>query len=139
MHGSFQLKLSNDVVILRAEGPWNLECAQNYQQEYWHLLKQVEAPCYAELLILSGESLLIPEVYELLKKGLAYALSVGLTNVALVTKDCISQFCTQRQFCEFYQGLDINFEFFNDEEAAYHWLKKQNMHCSYQDVYSQVG
>jgi len=84
---------------------------------------------WADLVVLSGESLLIPSAERFLIEAAANMKSKGLRCVAIMFNDSIVKMSTQEQFTRVYANSGLDVGFFEHLADATDWLTKQNMHC----------
>jgi hypothetical protein len=129
IHGEYRMMLIGQIMCVHAIGPWNEECVQQFQIDY----KQHSLAClyaqWADLVVLSGESLLIPSAERFLIQAAANMKSKGLRCVAIMFNDSIVKMSTQEQFTRVYANSGLDVGFFEHLADATDWLTNQNMHC----------
>ncbi len=122
IHGKCNIEIDNNIIVLHAEGPWNMEFFQQLHLDLIQASKQVIHAPYAILLQPIGEAIPVNEVIDFhinfIKQGKATAVAVNLEY-------CHSSFMTQ-QMCErVYSTAGIKHAFFNSRASALSWLKQQ--------------
>ncbi len=137
IHGNFQLALSGNIIVIRATGPWNENCVKDFQAEYKHITTPlIGHASWADLVVVDGESLFVPEAEYLLNGGLPDSIASGLKHVAVVLGKSTTKICTRAQFSNIYRGTDIQFQFFNDEQTAINWLKSNEFELESEQLVS---
>lgn len=63
-HGSFNMNITDQIIIINAYGAWNLETALRWGREFKLLANQIESSPWACIVDLSSFELAIPEVWE---------------------------------------------------------------------------
>ncbi|GMM84305.1 hypothetical protein MTsN2n4_15320 [Pseudoalteromonas sp. MTN2-4] len=82
-----------------------------------------KCPSYSVLVVLEGDSLIIPEVCETFKKATTKRIATGLKYVAFYLSKSACPNAFKQQVHDLYQNKNINFKFFNDIDSAKSWLK----------------
>ncbi len=126
IHGDYSLDVKGDVLVIHARGPWNRACVDQYQRDYWAKLKEFRDSDYKELLLLEGESIVVPDALDLLRSGLPHSCRHGLKKIAVVLTDCKSRYLTCKQFEQIYQTSSVEYAFFDDQASACNWLSSQS-------------
>ena len=111
-----------------AVGPWNAECVDSFMRDYYQLVQPIHGSRWADLIVLHGESLLIPSAEQLLAKAVNYSVSRGLSDVALVLSHSIVQHSAEVQFLRVYQNSGLNLRIFANDEQALGWLIEQGLY-----------
>ena len=104
-----------------------METFLRYNSEVQDYLSKESFTEFSILAALEGESLMIPEVFEETKSSTGDKISMGLTNVALYIGHSENPHTIQRQVKSLYEGLDVNYEFFNSMPLAINWLNSLNI------------
>lgn len=81
-HGTFELYVKNDHIVLDATGPWNEPTFNRYDKELKELVRQFDGAPWSHIAILRNETLLIPSVEKLLEEQLVWRKT---TNFVLDT------------------------------------------------------
>jgi hypothetical protein len=129
IHGEYKLALSGNIMFTVARGPWNLECVASFMQDYYAIILPLHGSRWGDLIILQGESLLIPAAEKLLAKAISISCSKGLTEVAFVLSDSTVPNSAKEQFLRVYQPSGLNVQLFQNEQTALQWLIQQGLHC----------
>lgn len=134
IHGDFKLVLSGNVMITVATGPWNQECIEKFRKEYFQLVQPLKGQQRADLVILQGESLLIPSAEQRLTKTINKSAEHGLSHVALVVSNAAIRPIAQAQFNKVYQSSGLNIQFFDQQVKALNWLTQQGVNYNESDI-----
>ncbi len=122
VHGNFEVSIEEDILILKCQGPWNIEFFHMLHQDLISAVKQVNPSNYAVLLITAGEAIGTAEAMEyhinFLKQGNTKAVAINLA--------CSDVPSSTENLCRIaYQAANLKHEFFLDNNKAMSWLKKQ--------------
>ncbi len=83
-HGEFSLIMNQDVVLTNAVGPWNLECIEQFGIDYATSVSSAKLSKWADIIMLQGESLLLPDAEKDLQVRISRAVDPGMSHVAVV-------------------------------------------------------
>ena len=116
VHGEYEIVLSGNVMLIQAFGPWNTECVVAYSQAY----RQERAPLgnqlWADIVVLRGESLLIPDAERVLSERVQAVKALGYRHIAVVTGDSMVGVTSRMQ---------LDNEFFTTYGEAKAWLEQK--------------
>jgi hypothetical protein len=122
-HGQCQFTLDNNIIIIDAEGPWNVEFFKqmhaNLQQVVLENFININ---YGIIVILKGETLATQEgldyhLYKV-KHGTAKAIAINMIHSSFALT-------TQLEFEAVYNKAGIKNKFFNNTSTAKHWLESE--------------
>jgi hypothetical protein len=121
VHGRCQITVNNNIIIIDALGPWNLEFFEilhsNLQQTVQDSLKN---KIYGIVVILKGETLATQEGlnYHLsqVKQGNAKAIAINMIHSSFALT-------TQIQFEAVYNKAGLKNKFFRDTSSAKLWIE----------------
>lgn len=127
-HGTYQLSLDNQVIVLKAYGGWNKEAAQQLFADIEHLISKLPQTPFAKLIDARQWQLGTPDFQYLTKKALQSLVNKGLSREVYIVqkgtlkKDQLKLMCPsdsryQRKFVE-------------TAEEAIAWLHQQGFSCS---------
>ena len=133
-HGEFSLMMNQDVVLINAVGPWNLECIEQFGIDYATSVYSAKVSRWADIIMLQGESLLVPDAEKDLQVRIARAIETGLSHVAVVM--CKSEVKTtpKLQMKRLYRNLPAELAFFDTLNEAIDWVKQQGYRCERESV-----
>ncbi len=77
---------------------------------------------YSDIVVLEGESLLIPDAESLLTERISAVRHLGLSHLALVLESSLVKSTTQNQLEAVYRQTGVDFSFFDTYEEARAWL-----------------
>lgn len=133
-HGEFSLTMIQDVVLTNAIGPWNLECIVQFGLKYGESVYSAKVTKWADIIMLQGESLLVPDAEKDLQIRIARAVQTGLTHVAVVMCKSEVKTTAKMQMSRLYKDLPATLEFFETLEEAMDWVTQQGFRCERADV-----
>lgn len=120
-HGKCHYTVDDNIIVVDAVGPWNLEFFQQMHRELSEIiLRDVDFNNFAMLLILRGDSFATQDGLEyhlkLVKHGPTKALAINSapSNAASIT---------QSIFKKIYDKANLENEQFDSTEAAKAWLR----------------
>jgi hypothetical protein len=119
---SLQLEIEDNLILIEAQGPWNIEYLDFLHQELLWAVTQVEQRNYGVLLTLKGEAISV-------ETGLEYHLHFirhsKTKAVALNLAHCTTSQLTENLFTKIYRAAGIKHAFFDNAFDARLWLEKQ--------------
>ena len=133
-HGEFSLMMNQDVVLINAVGPWNLECIEQFGIDYATSVYSAKTTRWADIIMLQGESLLIPEAEKDLQVRIARAVETGLGHVAVVMCKSEVKTTAKLQMKRLYRNLSAELAFFDTLNEAIDWVKQQGYRCERESV-----
>ena len=120
--GMLEITIEDNIIVITAEGPWNIEYLDNLHQKLLRAITQVDLSNYAILITPKGEAISV-------EAGLEYHLKFirqGSTKaVALNLADCTTLQLTEYLFTKIYQAAGIKHAFFDNVFDARLWLEKE--------------
>lgn len=128
-HGEFSLMMNQDVVLTNAVGPWNLECIEQFGIDYATSVYSAKTTKWADIIMLQGESLLIPEAEKDLKVRIARAIETGLCHVAVVMCKSEVKTTAKLQMKRLYRNLPVELAFFDTVHDAIGWITEHGYRC----------
>jgi len=133
-HGDYWLQFSDNVIYLRIKGAWNLETFTHYNTEVNKYFSDNQSSNISALVVMEGESLMVPEVNEKYRSAINSRISQGLKNVAfnIGQSDCPSTLKLQVE--KLYKGLEINYRFFDSLPLAMGWLNTLGVKINHDKV-----
>ncbi|NVK54391.1 MAG: hypothetical protein HWE26_02145 [Alteromonadaceae bacterium] len=117
-HGEFSLIMSEELVLVNAEGPWNKECIEHFGLVYAKTVYSSGHHRWADIVYLRGESLLVPDAESDLKIRIERAISAGLAKVFIITEKSTVVTAAKMQLQRIYTGFDVELVFVDSVEAA---------------------
>ena len=120
-HGKYRIELKNNVMLVEAKGPFNIEVVKQYTQQVAATLSQLILP-WGQVVILHQDSLFTPEAEQLMYKTVEDRKENGLVASAVIINGSTSQFIIEQQVAKIYQASKVNYQFFDDECVARAWV-----------------
>ncbi|WP_340676646.1 hypothetical protein [Paraglaciecola sp.] len=139
IHGEYKLALSGNIICTVVVGPWNTECVECFMRDYYQLIMPLHGSRWGDLIILHGESLLIPAAEHLLTKAISISCSKGLTDVALVSSHSSVQSSAEAQFFNIYKPFGLNLHISKYEAQGLAWLQQQGLHCDNTEILRKLA
>ena len=133
-HGEFSLMMNQDVVLTNAVGPWNLECIEQFGIDYATSVYSAKVSRWADIIMLQGESLLVPDAEKDLQVRIARAVETGLSHVAVVMCKSEVKTTAKLQMKRLYRNLPAELAFFDTLNEAIDWVKQQGYRCERESV-----
>ncbi|MBU2978121.1 hypothetical protein [Alteromonas sp. C1M14] len=127
-HGEFTITRSGNVMLTQAFGPWNTECVEQFAKHYANELGSLKDESWADIIVLRGESLLIPEAERTLSEKVRWATEHGLKDVAIVTGESFVGVASRMQLEKLYTHFEFEYAFFRYYEEASTWLTQKGYH-----------
>ena len=121
--------MNQDVVLTNAVGPWNLECIEQFGIDYATSVYSAKTTKWADIIMLQGESLLIPEAEKDLKVRIARAIETGLCHVAVVMCKSEVKTTAKLQMKRLYRNLPVELAFFDTVHDAIGWITEHGYRC----------
>jgi hypothetical protein len=121
-HGKFSIEKIDNLLIVHAEGPGNIELAENYHQQMSKYVTDLAGKPWGSVNVFSQESFFTPDASENLIAGAKYAKKIGFVACAFVIK--ADEFKNSlKSFWEMiYRSANVEHRFFESEEEAKVWL-----------------
>lgn len=134
IHGNFNLVLSGNIMFTLATGPWNAECVRQFNREYIKLVSPLFGKQWGDLVILQGESLLIPDAEHLISQTVLESCQRGLSHVALIVSDSSIRAIARAQFMRIYPSSGLIVQYFDNPQEALDWLILQGLYCDKAEI-----
>lgn len=125
VHGEYLITLCGEQLLTHAYGPWNRECVSAFSRDYHQEVAPRIGKRWADIVVLIGESLLIPEAESLLVSRINAAAEHGLKAVALVIGRSSVKASTRGQLERMYQQSPLPTAFFDSYQDASNWLHEE--------------
>lgn len=120
--GSYSLSVNNNILIVKAEGPFDEETIKQYLLDSQAATEEINHEPWAILTTFSGKGILTPEAEQALIDITKERQKNNLTAVTVVIKNNLQADLQQIQLARIYQSCNITANFFSDEDRAYQWL-----------------
>ncbi len=130
VHGEYLITLCGEHLLTHAYGPWNRECVSAFSRDYHLEVTPMIGKRWADIVVLIGESLLIPEAESLLVSRINAAAEFGLEAVALVIGRSSVKTSTRTQLERMYEKTPLPVSFFSTYKEAAAWLESQGFSSS---------
>ena len=121
-HGTCSINVEGNLMIIRAQGPWNQEYIDRLHKDLLLVSKSLDINNYGILLNLCGEALAVESGF---KKHLDFVKQAKTKAIAMNLSDCSTREMTKTIFTKLYDQAKINNASFTDESEAKAWLLEQ--------------
>lgn len=117
-HGKCAINIKNNIIVVDAEGPWNMEFVHQLHKDLITAIKKINDH-YCVLLVPYGEALVVNEGIEchinFLKSSYVSAVAINLQHVFTPS--------LSKSLCEkVYQDAGVRHNFFTCNDLAEEWL-----------------
>ncbi|CAD5248650.1 conserved hypothetical protein [Alteromonas sp. 38] len=109
-------------MLTQAYGPWNSECVDGLVLDYRGKSINMHGSRWGDIVILEGESLLIPDAESLLAERISAVRHLGLSHLALVLESSFVKSTTRNQLDAVYRQTGVDFSFYDTYAEARAWL-----------------
>ncbi len=123
-HGKYRIELKNNVLLVEAKGPFNIEIVKQYTQEIDTVIKELRPP-WGQVVILHQDSLFTPEAEHLMYRTVEHRKKCGLVASAVIIENAKSRFVIEQQLSNIYQSSQVEYHYFEDETAGKAWVDEQ--------------
>lgn len=132
-HGEYAVGRCDQVILLRAHGPWNDETLKRGSHEFGlQIQKLSKGKPWAQLSCLYGESIMPPWTFKNFVYHTNIRKQLGLGALAVVILESDIEATIKQQLTQAYTELEISYAFFNNVEASTKWLNDQGFDIEYQ-------
>ena len=122
VHGHCQITVEQNIIIVEAEGPWNIEFFHQLHLDLRKTAQSTDYNSFSILLVLAGEGLSVEEAIDF---HVEFLIKSSVKAIAINLKDCITPAST-KAFCQkIYFAADIEHKFFDDNATAIKWLNEK--------------
>ncbi|WP_419148703.1 hypothetical protein [Pseudoalteromonas 'SMAR'] len=128
------MKLENNIIYLKIIGPWNAETFDYYNAELMQAIKLSGCKILSGIVVLEGDSLLIPEVFDRFREATLNRVETGLTNVAFFIQKSQCPSVIEEQVAMLYKGLTVNYSFHKTIQSAVLWLQSLKVNINKERV-----
>jgi hypothetical protein len=119
-HGTLDIVIEDNLVLIEAEGPWNIEYLDQLHEQLIKAVSQVDPNNYAILITPQGEAISV-------EAGLEYHLNFirqgNAKAVALNLAHCTTASLTESIFTKLYRIAGVKHAFFDNSFDARQWLE----------------
>lgn len=124
VHGDKSITFNNQILTLKATGPFNFEYVQSINAAMKTTINEIEG-LWGQLTVFYGNSIFMTDALTEIKQSMQFRKSNGLTCIAIVLIDPSSEAIIKKQLIEIYSMTNLDFKFFYSEQLAIQWLKEQ--------------
>ncbi|MGB2740540.1 MAG: hypothetical protein WBC60_08305 [Cognaticolwellia sp.] len=121
-HGTLELAIEDNLILIEAQGPWNIEYLDFLHKKMSLAVTQVDQNNYAVLLTPIGEAISVEVGLEyhtnFIRNSRTKAVAVNLAH-------CTTSQLTENLFSKIYQAAGFKHAFFDNVSDARNWLERQ--------------
>lgn len=126
-HGSFQLKVSGNVLIATLSGSWNVQTAEAFAEEFMQKAQSLMQQSWGHLVLLEDWDLGVPEIIPIVERLVTWCIENGLTRAAQVySPSMIKQYQLNEMVVEEFGAFQRHS--FSDQQKAQAWLAESGFH-----------
>lgn len=120
-HGSFEMEIKNQTIIVRGYDSWNLETTLRFVQEFKLLAQTLENKPWACLVDLTKFNSGVPDVWKKIDEVNSWANSHGQKYEVVVCNSSLQEFLLMRSHAPL---VGVETKFCENLEQANEWLTK---------------
>jgi len=121
-HGTLELTIEDNMILIEAVGPWNIEYIDYLHQQLLWAVTQVDYNNYGVLFSPKGEAISVEAGLEyhadFIRQGNTKAIALNLAH-------CTTSLLTENLFNKLYRSANIKHAFFDNAFDARLWLEKE--------------
>lgn len=121
-HGGFNIDIDGRIVVIEAEGPFNIELTQSFGPVAADFTERMRGAPWGVLVIANGDFLLTPEAEEAMREAEARYEDGGRRVTAFVIGGAPWSQIVRSQWQRVYAHNARKPEFFDDQDSARAWL-----------------
>lgn len=123
-HGSYQMALRGQVLVINIHGAWNLETTQRWCLEYMSLADTLKKEPWACFVDLTEWELSTPECIACIDRVNDWGNLNNQKYEAVICRSLLQQ----KILKQMHQRLpNVQTEFFQDEDQAWQWLQEEGI------------
>ncbi len=123
--GLQRLSIENNLLIIEGRGAWRLSDITRSHTQLSKDLETLHSSTWGVLLLLKGDSIIIPEARERLIEIVKVDKTKGRKATALVLTDCSVPNLVAAHLNDLYSNAGDEFEEFTDIDSAKKWLNEK--------------
>jgi hypothetical protein len=120
--GLQRLTVEDNLIIIEGYGAWNLNDINQSKTQECEQVKSLYSHPWGVLLLLKGDSIIIPEARERLIEIVKVDRTKGRKATALVLSDCSVPNIVTEHLSDLYSAAGDKFENFQNIDSAKQWL-----------------
>lgn len=121
-HGGLSIFVEDNIILIEAQGPWNIEYLDQLHAQLILAVKKVDQNNYGVLLTLKGDAISV-------EPGLQYHFNFiqrsHVKAVALNMASCTTALLTESIFAHLYHKAKVKHAFFDNSLNAHQWLEAE--------------
>ncbi len=123
-HGTYRIKVDNNILMVNAKGPFNIETVNRYHNEVLESVEQLaeSGSPWGQVIVLHEESLFTHEASNQLMESNRLRKTKGLSHCAVVLVQPVGIKLIKKQMTGIYRDAGIEMQIFEKIEAAKQWL-----------------
>ncbi len=123
--GFQRLTVENNLIIIEGSGAWNLNDINLSKTQECTEVRSLYSKPWGVLLLLKGDSIIIPEARERLIEIVKVDITKGRKATALILSDCTVPNLVTEHLHDIYNAAGDEFDIFKDIDSAKQWLNKK--------------
>ena len=123
-HGSYDIKIEDNILIVNARGPFNELLVQQFDRDIKGSIEHFKGKVWGSLVTYYGNGIFTPEAEEELVSITRYRVKHGMIVNASVFLESQHADLQQMQLRRVYQSCNVTFHSFSDSDSAKQWLQR---------------
>lgn len=128
VHGDYVVTRCGDVMLTQAYGPWNEECVDKFVMDYRSKSMVMHGTKWSDIIIVEGESLLIPNAEVVLHERISAVHHLGLSHSALVIGGSTVKSTSRMQMNRIFGKTGLEYAIFEHYQEASEWIQSAGYH-----------
>lgn len=134
LHGSVDLDVIDNILIVEGYGPWNLESVTESGVRVLPLIETLSlAGPWGALVILHGDPIYVPDAAQFLAESIRQQRIQGRVATALMVEESNSPEFAKRHLASLLEQAGETFRFFPNKEQAKWWLVQKIIRATQTD------
>ncbi|GAC35422.1 hypothetical protein [Paraglaciecola polaris] len=130
-HGSVELDIDDNILLVEGSGPWNLESVVESETHMAPLLALLSGKPWGALVVLHGDPIYVPDAAAFLSKAVRAQKALGRVATAMVVDQSNTPEFSKRHIGQLLDEAGENYRFFPDKAQAKWWLVQQIIQASH--------
>jgi len=122
VHGDYIVTRCGEVMLTQAYGPWNGECVEGFVLDYRSKSMVMHGGVWSDIVLVEGESLLIPDAEIKLQERISAVRHLGLRHSALVIGASTVKSTSRMQLDSIFSKTGLEYGIFEEYDQAKAWI-----------------
>lgn len=127
LHGSVELDVVDNILMVDGYGPWNLESVMESGLRVLPLLERLAKRPWGVLVVLHGDPIYVPDAATFLAESIKEQRKHGRVATAIVVEESNTPKFAKRHLSSLFEKAGETFRFFPNKEQGKWWLVQEIM------------